>query len=313
MRLRLFIVLILCSAGVHARTIRVTPQWTPQAQFAGIYIAGHLGFYEEAGLDVEIIHPSATKGSQQMLLEGSTDIITSQFTDALILWDRGSRLVNVLQCNENNSLMIVSREPITSPESLKGRRIGHWKVGFSLLGFIMDAQNALDIEWIPFHSNIALYISGAIDATLAMEYNEYFQLKMSGTPLSKGQVLYLRDYGLNIQEDGFYVTPAFLSRNEESVRKFVDATKRAWEWARKEENRAKALDIVMEEIGRNGVHSNRVNQKYMLDTILHLQEDGSGQAPYRLSEERFNEAVRLFMEHGYIQSAIPYNEFVKTF
>ncbi len=296
-----------------AQTIRVTPQWLPQAQFAGLYIADSLGFYKEAGLDVEILHPSATRSSYQMLKDKETDIITSQFTDAIILWNDGFKLINILQCNENNSLVIVSRTPIDNPNDLKGKRVGHWKAGFSDLGFIFDSQHNLGIQWIPFHSNIALYISGAIDATLAMEYNEYFQLLMSGTPLNREQVFYMRDFNLNIQEDGFYVTPEYFNKNRDIVKRFADATKRGWEWARNKENREKALDIVMAAIRKFNVHSNRVNQAYMLDTILKLQENDKGIAPYHISEERFNHAVNLLLLHGYIQKTVPYKEFVTTF
>ncbi len=313
MRLKLLAVLILVSSALQAQTLRVTPQWVPQAQFAGLYVADSLGFYVAEGLDVEIIHPSATKNSSTMLRDGATDIITSQLTDALILWDSGFRMRNILQCSEDNSLMIVSHEPIISPQSLNGKRIGHWRAGFSDLGFIFHSQHNLDAEWVPFHSNIALYISGAIDATLAMEYNEFFQLKMSGTPLNPDQLLFMRDYGLNVPEDGFYVTPEFFAKNTDALRRFVAATKKGWEWARRKENRTVALNIVMEQLKKFDVHSNRVNQMYMLDTILRLQEDDSGKAPYLLTRERFEYAVKLMMDNGYIMSYIPYDEFVKTF
>ena len=39
------------SAGAQERFI-FTPQWTPQAQFTGYYVAQELGFYRDAGLDV---------------------------------------------------------------------------------------------------------------------------------------------------------------------------------------------------------------------------------------------------------------------
>ncbi len=308
----LVIFLLMVSAVLQAQKVRVTPQWIPQAQFAGLYVADSLGFYKDAGLDIEIIHPSATHSSSRMLMEGSTDIITSQFTDALILWDSGFRMNNILQCSEDNSLMIVSHEPIASPQSLNGKRIGHWRAGFSDLGFIFHSQHNLTAEWVAFHSNIALYISGAIDATLAMEYNEYFQLKMSGTPLEADQLLFMRDYGLNVPEDGFYVTPEYFAKNKAMLSRFVDATKKGWEWARRKENREAALDIVMVQLKRYGVHSNRVNQMYMLDTILRLQEDDSGKAPYLLKRERFEETVKLMMDNGYIMSPVPFDEFVKT-
>ncbi len=310
-RILVFLAVTIFSLSAYSQVVRVSPQWTPQAQFTGLYVADSLGFYEELGLDVEIIHPSATRNSFQMLETGDTDIIICQFADALTFNENNLRIVNILQCNENNALMIVSREPLQRPKDLYGKRIGHWKAGFSNLGFIMDRQLELDVEWIPFHSNIALYISGAIDATLAMEYNEYFQLKLSGTPLDNSQVLYFRDCGFNVQEDGFYVTPKYLSRNKERLSLFVEATKKGWEWAR--EHQEEALDIVMDILERHSVHSNRVNQQFMLATILRLQENDEGVAPYILTKERFEEAVNLFINEGYLKRTVSYEDFVKTF
>ncbi len=303
---------LVLTAGAQKK-LRVSPQWMPQAQFAGIYVAHAMGFYKEAGLEVEIIHPSATRSSDRMLKEGGTDIITSQLIDAIILWNQGFKMVNILQTSETGSLLIVSREAIRSPEDLKGKRVGHWKAGFSQLGFILDDQRKLFIEWIPFHSNIALFVSGAIDATLAMEYNEYFQLLMAGRVLGKDKVIALRDYGLNIQEDGLYVLPEFLRKNRADVQKFAEATRRGWEWTRQPKNRERAIDIVMAQLAKENVHSNRINQEYMLDTILRLQENEEGVAPYTLTEARFQEAVRLMTEQEYIFSPIPYSEFVVPF
>ena len=42
----------------NAQRIVFTPQWTPQAQFAGYYVAFDKGFYKEAGVDVDMQHPS---------------------------------------------------------------------------------------------------------------------------------------------------------------------------------------------------------------------------------------------------------------
>ena len=44
-----------------------TPQWTAQAQFAGYYVAEVKGFYREAGIKVQIVHPSATQSAMSRL------------------------------------------------------------------------------------------------------------------------------------------------------------------------------------------------------------------------------------------------------
>lgn len=294
-----------------AQTLRISPQWTPQAQFAGLYAAREKGFYREAGLTVEFRHPSPTRSSLDMLRSGETDIILAQLVDALVLRGSGLQMCNILQCNEHNALMLISRTPVSGPAGLRGKRVGHWKAGFSTPAFLFDRAEGLDIEWIPFHSNIALYISGAIDATTAMEYNEYFQLLMSGTPLREEQILRLRDQGFDIQEDGCYVLEDFLDANRETLRKFVEATRKGWEWTRN--NREEALEIVMQYMKAHRIHSNRVNQRHMLDTILELQLDDTGSAPYRVDRQRYGQTVGLLEEYGYIPERIRFDEFVVTF
>ena len=46
---------------------------------------------------------------------------------------------------------------------------------------------------------------GAIDATLAMSYNEYYQLVQTGISLPEGSVYRFCDHGYNVQEDGVYM------------------------------------------------------------------------------------------------------------
>ena len=77
------------------------------------------------------------------------------------------------------------------------------------------------------HTN--LFISGAIDATLAMSYNELYQLIMSGQRLKKEQLMYMRNIGCNVPEDGLYVTRQFYKTHKTEVDKFVRASKKGWE------------------------------------------------------------------------------------
>ena len=73
----------------------------------------------------------------------------------------------------------------------------------------MSIKENLNYRWIPFATNVNLFVSGAIDATLAMSYNEYYQLVQTGIELSDESVYRFRDHGYNIQEDGVYVTKEF--------------------------------------------------------------------------------------------------------
>ena len=46
------------------------PQWTAQAQFAGYYAALEQGFYQEEGLDVNILHPRSSQTPDSYILGG---------------------------------------------------------------------------------------------------------------------------------------------------------------------------------------------------------------------------------------------------
>lgn len=301
-----------CFGQQRLQKVRVTPQWTPQSQFAGIYMAKEKGFYEEAGLDVEIIHPSASISSVNMLKNGDTDIITSQLIEAMLYKDSGVDLVNFLQTSEHNSLIILSREPYDDIHGLNHKKIGRWSAGFAELGMALINGYGLDVEWIPFYSNIALYISGAIDATLCMGYNEFFQIKMSGTTITDKQVFKFRDLGYDVPEDGFYTLIGYYETNKELLKRFAEATKKGWDWIRNPENEKETMDYVMSLIDKYHIPSNRVNQTFMLEEILRLQQNDKGEAPYYLSKERFDFAVRLMMDNNFLLNSISYEDFVKT-
>ena len=60
---RAFLISLLLYASMlmaAAQDFILTPQWTPQSQFAGYYAAYEKGFYKEAGIDVEL---NETKGT----------------------------------------------------------------------------------------------------------------------------------------------------------------------------------------------------------------------------------------------------------
>ena len=141
-----------------------TPQWTAQAQFAGYYVAQDMGFYKEAGIDVEIVHPTATLTAMNRIRSNESHATTLQLCQAMEIIDRGIPLINILQTSMNNSMVIVSRRGV-SPLKQKGERIGIWSAGFGQLAKCMSIKEGLDYEWTPFATNVNLFIKGGLDAT----------------------------------------------------------------------------------------------------------------------------------------------------
>lgn len=296
------ILLFLSVTYCHAQHVVFTPQWTPQSQFAGYYVAEEKGFYKAAGLEVDIEHPSASNPALNRLFEGISDIITLQLLQAMEAIDRGMPLVNVLQTSQRNSLVIVPRrDDIRTIEELAGKKVGIWKAGFGELGLMLDAEKELRIGWVPFIHNVNLFVSGAIDATLAMSYNEYFQILAAG--IEPAHVFRFSEMGYDIPEDGLYVTIDFYKKHRKEIQAFIEASKKGWEWAA--EHPEQALDIVMKRVKEAKIGTNRTHQQWMLKDILALQrERESGKATFVLHPEKVKEASDLLLRNRRIKKEI---------
>lgn len=285
-----------------------TPQWTAQAQFAGYYVAKEKGFYMKAGLDVEIIHPSVTQSAISRIRDNESQATTLQLAQALEIMDDGIPLVNILQTSMNNAMVIVSRRGM-NPLKQIGAKVGIWNAGFGQVAMCMSMKDSLQYNWIPFASNVNLFISGAIDATLAMSYNEYYQLLQTGIEITPENVYRFCDHGYNIQEDGVYMTREYFEKHKDQAYRFAEASRQGWEWA--VENPEETLDIVMEYVQKEHIPTNRVLQKLMLDDVLRLLVDRESKSrEFRLRPDMVEQASRMMVENGMLYNEIRYDDII---
>lgn len=305
----LFILLLLLAAGTsYAQKIVFTPHRTAQAQFAGYYVAWEKGFYEENGLEVEIVHSTATRYALSYILRGESQIITLPLCQAMQNVDEGRPLVNILQTSMNNALVIVSGKDV-NPVEQKGIRVGTWSLGFDQMAFCMSLKEQLDYEWIPIASSSSLLVTGAIDATMAMSYDDYYILKQSGIRLTDNNVYRFSEHDYNVQDDGVYTTRGYYENNKDAVRRFVEASKKGWEWAA--EHPEETLDIVMEYVVRDHIATNRTLQRLQLQEILRLQLDReSGQREFRLRPDMVRLACSLMKESQLLLNEVTYEDII---
>ena len=75
----------------------------------------------------------------------------------------------------NSATVIISRwgdDPLT----LRGAKVAAFRAGFGQLARSFAEMENLDYEWIMAASVKNIFIAGAVDATLARSYDEYYQL-----------------------------------------------------------------------------------------------------------------------------------------
>lgn len=301
--------LLLAGLGmVSAQQIVFCPQWTAQSQFAGYYAAMEQGYYQEAGLDVRIEHPTKSYSCLERLEDGLCQVITGELLQGMVSTQQGLELVNILQTSQHSTLMLLChQDSIDSMDKLRGKRIGTWKVGFSEIAYMLDQENDLQVEWIKFITAINLYISGAVDGIMAKSYNEVIALNMSGA--SVGTAISFADIGYDFPEDGLYVTADFYQQYPEACQAFAKASRKGWEWVR--QNRDAAIDIVMKYAKADKVATNQHHQRWMLEEILRVQEDQEGQQPsYTLKKADFQRLEALLLKYGYLSESLDYERFI---
>lgn len=301
-RLLLPILMLLFLSDVDAQQIVFTPQWLPQSQFAGYYVALEKGFYKEAGLDVVIEHTSSSDNAQNRLREGKCNAITMNVFDAIFNIDQGMEVVNVLQTALHTGLVIVPRNnDIKKLKDLSGKRVGIWRTHYYELSQIVNEDYDLNIEWIPFVQSVNLYISGAVDATMAMVYNEAYHIYASG--FENVSFISLADYGYDFPEEGVYFTKEYYEKYPDKAKAFAEASRRGWEWTH--EHPDEALDIVMKVIEKNNLPAGRQHQKWMLNEILRLQCDSISEKPtFELDENKVMQINELLIRYNRINDVV---------
>lgn len=301
-KLCLFVIMMMLGTAARAQQIVLTPQWAAQSQFAGYYVAQEMGFYKEAGVDVVIEHATTSEKAINRLLSGKSNAITMMLFDAMYQIEHGAEIVNVLQTSQRSGHVIVVRnDDLKKIEDLRGKRVGVWKSNFNYLTQLMNLDLKLDIEWIQFIQSINLYLSGAIDATMAMSYNELYMIRSSG--FEDKTVISMADIGFDYPEEGVYVSRDYCKKYPDKVVAFVEASRRGWEWAHNHPEQA--LDIVMKVMEQERIPASRRHQEWMLREVLRLQcPAGESKPSFTLSARKVKELNDLLIRYGWINKEI---------
>jgi len=300
------------SFGGQLPKITFTPHWLPQAQFAGYYVAEKMGFYDEEGIDVKIVHPSASTNAIEQLKSGQSDIISLFLITAIAARQQGVDLVNIAKISQNSALMFVAKKDkqINKLSDLNNKKVGVWESGFGEVGEEIARSNNLSIEWVPILSSVSMFLIGGIDAMTVMSFNEYDQIINSGLNEDELNKFSFADYGYNIPEDGLYCQTKTLMSKQDELRKFVKATLKGWEYAKI--HKTETLDIVLDLMKKEHIATNRSHQAWMLDKVLELIEPGSKNVKKgELSEPDFYKAQSILTENKNFNKKIDFSNFYK--
>jgi ABC-type nitrate/sulfonate/bicarbonate transport system substrate-binding protein len=238
--------------GKEEETITFVLDWTPNTNHTGIYVALQKGWFEEAGLKVDVVQPPEG-GSALLVASGKAQFaVTAQDSIAPALTGENAMpLTTVAAILQHNTSGIVSRagEGMDTPRGLEGHKYATWDspVEKATIRQVMaaDGGDFDKVELIPstVTDEVSALKSGDVDAIWIFYGWAGIACEVAGLPIDYFD---FADFDPVLD---FY-TPIIVSNNDwladnpETAKAFLAALSRGYEYAA--ENPKEAADILME-------------------------------------------------------------------
>jgi NitT/TauT family transport system substrate-binding protein len=275
---------VFATSGAHAADkVTVQLKWVTQAQFAGYYVAAAKGLYKDAGLDVTINPGGPDVAPPQVIAGGGADVVIDWMPSALASREKGVPLVNISQTFKRSGLELTCRKDtgIKTPADFKNKTLGVWFGGneYPFLSWMAKLKLKTDgspggVKVIKQGFNVDPLLQKQADCISTMTYNEYWQVIDAGYKPDQLVVFKYSDEGVATLEDGLYAMepklkdPAFVAK----MAKFVQATEKGWDWAKKNDKEAAKIVIAADTTGAQTLH----HQEQMMGEIAKLLGNDNG-------------------------------------
>jgi len=287
------------------------PLWSPQAQFAGYYVALDKGIYARHGIDLTILKGGTGHSPAQTLQNGKADFAVLWLTTAIQQRYEGVKLVNVAQIIPSSSMMLISKKSngIRTLQDMNGKKVGLWGGELSIPARTLFSKNSIQVHEVAQSGTVNLFLRGGIDVISAMWYNEYHVILNSGVDADQLSVIFLQDYGMNFPEDGLYTLEETVVKDPALVNAFVSASLEGWRYAFAHPD--EALDIVIKYMRQANVSANRTHQRWMLERMRDLILSGKDHSFFgSLRRQDYDAVGSMMKDDGLIQKYPDYATFI---
>ena len=221
-------------AGAQEKTeIDFVLNWIAGGDHAPYYYAEQQGWYDEAGLDVNIQQGKGSTMAVQRTGVGQSDIGLADLGTALVGIGQGADLKAVMNIYANSpyGMYWLKSSGIEGIQDFPGKKIGNppsdaarqmWPALAKAAGIDPESVNWVNVQ--P-NAKLAALKSGAIDITSSF-YNIHhiFQRELGD---DMGYFAW-KEHGVNPYGNSILVNGQFLDQNPEAVEKFVEVTQRAF-------------------------------------------------------------------------------------
>lgn len=205
-------------------------KWKHQFQFAGYYAALEQGFYEDLGLDVQLLEAPDDVDPAQVVLNGDADFGIAS-SDLLLLRAKGDPVVALAAIYQHSPLIFLSvaGRDIDNIHDLAGKPVMIEAHAAELLAYLeSEGISPNELTQLPHSFNPDSLVTNQIVAMSAYSTDEPYLLTQSGLEY---QIFNPRSSGIDFYGDTLFTTEAQIQAHPERVSAFLDASTRGWAYA----------------------------------------------------------------------------------
>ena len=271
----ILVLAVSCGKSKNNQKIKIVLDWVPNTNHTGLYVAKDLGYFKEAGLDVEIVQPP--EGSTTALIGAGGAEFGISFQDTLaksFAKENPVPVTAVAAILQHNTSGIISlkEKGIDSPKKLEGKKSATWEDNIEqaiLKKLVTDDKGDFSkVKLTPYTiTDVVTGLKTDVDAVWVYYAWDGIATERAGLQTN---FLKIRDYG----EELDYYSPViianndFLKKNPEIAKKVLKAIKKGYEYAMKNpEESAKILVKNSPELDINLVTASQkwISKEYQSD------------------------------------------------
>lgn len=307
------------SANAQApEEVSVRMDWVFSGYHAPFFVGVENGYYADEGLNVTVEPGSGSGTVAQAIGAGNGDFAAVDGGTTMNLVSKGLPVKVVMGILQRSPLSVVYRTDsgISEPKDLEGKTIGvtNGEAPLILLPAFLEAtgvdQSRVSLINADAASKDAIMLAGQVDAVLNFNFLAIPPLEDAG--LEVGTLNYA-DHGINVPGLSLIASKEFISKNPETVERFVRATVRAYEWSMAHPK--EAIDILVESTPGQKIREETALRVLTLSFDLLHTDRTKGKPLGVMAPEDWREAEDLLVKYqdlNRVESVDEYftNEFV---
>jgi len=223
--------------------------WKPNATQAGYFVADQNGFYEEEGLNVELVPGQGGGFAAKQVGLGNQDIGLGTGVALLQARNRDLDIRSFAGAQDSNAAIYTVEEQfggqLTEPSQLAGKRVAVVAESAKTMTYLQmllkqeGIREDVELVNVGVEQQTSNLLSGNVDAAVGI-FSDSVGLQRKGYNAS---MLWLANYTPAIGRTVF-AQPGYVTENPDVMRGFLRATARGWAWA--SNNPEGAMDRMIE-------------------------------------------------------------------